>query len=81
MNFDSDKVDEAVLALLWLTSFQNRDTGARAAWRGHDWDALDRLHARGLIADPKNRSKSLTFTDDGAEQARRVFEKLFGKPE
>lgn len=36
MNFDPDKVDEAVLGLLWLTSFRHRDSEAWSAWRGHD---------------------------------------------
>jgi hypothetical protein len=41
---DADKIDEAVLALLQLTLHD----GARA-WKGHDWDALDRLHRKGMI--------------------------------
>ena len=42
MDYDRDKVDEMVLALLWLTP-----AGDGRAWKGHDWDALDRLHAKG----------------------------------
>ena len=41
---DSDKIDEAVLALLYLGMHERDPTmpGARA-WKTHDWDALDRL--------------------------------------
>jgi hypothetical protein len=38
MDYDQDKVDEMVLALLWLTQ-----TGDGRAWKGHDWVAMDRL--------------------------------------
>ena len=46
MEIDRNKIDKAVLALLWLTLHDER-----LAWKGFDWDALERLHARGLIAD------------------------------
>ena len=60
MEIDRDKIDEAVLALLWLTLHDER-----RAWKGFDWDALERLHARGLIADPVNKAKSVILTDEG----------------
>jgi hypothetical protein len=41
MDYDKDKVDEMVLALLYLTTFN--DGPGRRAWKGHDWDAMDRL--------------------------------------
>jgi hypothetical protein len=53
MNYDRDKVDEMVLALLWLTP-----AGDGRAWKGHDWDALDRLHAKGYISDPRKSLQS-----------------------
>jgi hypothetical protein len=34
MDYDRDKVDEMVLALLWLTP-----AGDGRAWKGHDWEA------------------------------------------
>jgi hypothetical protein len=39
MEIDEDKVDDAVLALLRLTLHDGQ-----RAWKGFDWDALDRLH-------------------------------------
>ena len=53
MEYDREKVDETVLALLWLTL-----EGDGRAWKGHDWDALERLHERGYISDPKSKAKS-----------------------
>ena len=75
MDFDESKIDEAVLGLLYLTSFE--EYGAARAWKGHDWDALSRLHAQGLIEDPRNRNKSIVFTSDGFARAKATFEKLF----
>ncbi len=73
--YDQDKVDEAVLALLYLTLHQ---PGPYLAWKGFDWDALDRLHAKGLIGDPKNKNKSVVLTDEGVADAAAAFQRLFG---
>ncbi len=77
MKIDPDKVDEAVLALLYLVSFES--AGLTRAWKGHDWDALNRLHEGGLLSSPKNKAKSVVFTDEGKLKAKRACEKLFGK--
>ena len=45
MDYDRNKVDEMVLALLSLTMMKD-GSGVRA-WKGHDWEALDRLHTAG----------------------------------
>lgn len=79
MNYDPGKVDEAVLALLWLTSFRETKDRARRAWKGHDWDALNRLCEQGCIGDPRSRAKSVMLTEAGAARAEASFEKLFGR--
>lgn len=76
MDYDRDRVDEAVLALLWLTMFE--DPPQTRAWKGHDWDALDRLHSKGLIGDPKSKARSVVVTEEGKERSRELFHKLFG---
>ena len=43
MELDTDKIGDAVLALLYL----GLHDGARA-WKGFDWDAMNRLHEQGL---------------------------------
>ena len=72
MAIDTDKIDEAVLALLHLTLHD----GARA-WKGHDWDALDRLHGKGMIDNPVSKAKSVVLTDHGLAESERLFRKLF----
>jgi len=73
MEYDREKVDEMVLALLWLTL-----AGDGRAWKGHDWDALERLHERGYISDPKSKAKSVAMTEEGERRARELFARHFG---
>jgi hypothetical protein len=75
MEFDENKVDEATLALLWLTSFQD-DYGTRA-WKSFDWDTMDRLHAKGFISNPKGKAKSIVVTEEGEQRSRELFEQMF----
>ena len=74
MNYNTDKIDDMVPALLHLTS--SRDRGTVGAWKSHDWDALDRLHEKGLISDPKTKAKSVILSHEGTKRARELFEKL-----
>lgn len=74
--FDQDKVDDATLALLCLT--MHRDEFSARAWKSFDWDTLDRLHEKGFIGDPKSKAKSVTVTEEGEEQAKQLFEQMFG---
>ena len=76
MDYNEDKVDDMVLALLHLTSFGHQ--GLVRAWKGHDWDALNRLHEKGLISDPKSKAKSVVLSDDGARKAEELFQTLCG---
>jgi hypothetical protein len=75
MECDKDKVDEFVLALLTLTLFEDR-RGLRT-WKGHDWDAMNRLHEKGYISHPKSKAKSVVMTEEGAKRAQELFEKHF----
>lgn len=77
MDYSEEKVDEAVLALLWLTSYQDGEYGRRAA-KGHDWDSLARLHKQGFIG-ALGTSKSITLSAEGEARARELFQRLFGK--
>ena len=72
MEIDRDKIDDAVLGLLWLTLHDER-----RAWKGFDWDAMDRLHEKGLIADPANKTKSVVLSDEGLRRAEELFHALF----
>lgn len=76
MDYDKDKVDEMVLALLFLTLHD----GCRA-WKGLDWEAMERLHAKGLIDDPVGKAKSVVLTEEGMARCRSLFIKHFGTSE
>ena len=78
MEIDKEKVDEFTLALLYLTTFKDKH-GPMRAWKGHDWDVLNRLHESGYIDDPVSKAKSVVLTDEGAERSKRLFEKHFIK--
>jgi hypothetical protein len=72
MNLDTDRIDEAVLALLYLGLHQRW-----RAWKGFDWDAMNRLHEKGYIGDPVSKAKSVVFTEEGLRESERLFRKLF----
>lgn len=79
MNPNQDKIDDAVLALLHLTSFPEGKGvfAVTRAWKGHDWEALNRLHQKGLISDPKSKSKSVMLSEAGQKRAEEFFHQLF----
>ena len=74
MAIDTDKIDEAVLALLQLTLHDEV-----RAWKGHAWEALDRLHRKGMIGDPVGKAKSVVLTEAGLAESERLFQELFEK--
>ncbi len=76
MTLDTDKIDNAALAILSLTLHD----GDRV-WKGIDWDITNRLFEKGLIYDPKNKAKSLTLTSEGITHARAVLAREFSKAE
>lgn len=77
MEFDTEKIDDAVLALLFLTRCD--DKFGVTAWKSHDWDALNRLHEKGYIGNPVSKNKSVALTEEGMARAEEMFWKLFGK--
>jgi hypothetical protein len=74
MEIDTDRIDDAVLALLHLTLHDESRN-----WNGFDFDALDRLHEKGMIENPVGSAKSVVLTAEGLERSRRLFESMFTK--
>ena len=72
MDIERYRIDEAILALLFL----GRHDGIRA-WKSFDWAAMEWLHHKGSISDPGGKTKSVVFTDDGMRQSEALFRKLF----
>lgn len=73
MKLDEEKLDRTVLALLHLGLHE----GTRA-WKGFDWDIMNRLHENGYISDPVGKAKSVMFTEPGLRESERLLEELFG---
>lgn len=71
---DEDKIDDAILALLYLTLHDRW-----RAWKGFDWRALGRLYEKGMIGDPVGKTKSVVFTDRGLQRSEELFSAMFGK--
>ncbi len=74
MDYVEQKVDDAVLGLLYMTLHD----GVRA-WKSFDWDALNRLYQKGCISNPVSKAKSVVLTDEGLKAAERLFNQLFAR--
>lgn len=72
MNIDKDRIDAAVLALLYLGLHDRR-----RAWKGFDWDAMNRLYDKGFIGDPVSKAKSVVFTEEGLRRSEEFFRQMF----
>ncbi|MGD8456178.1 MAG: DUF6429 family protein [Anaerolineales bacterium] len=75
MEYDKDKVDEVVLALLYLNSFP--EGNIVRAWKSFDWGAMDRLYEKGFITSPKSKAKSIVLTEEGLKASEKSFKKHF----
>lgn len=72
MAIDTDRIDDAVLALLSLTLHDQQ-----LASKGFDGAALGRLHGKGMIESPDASAESVTFTPDGLQRSKQLLEQLF----
>lgn len=77
MEYDEEKVDEYTFALLYLVT-HNREEGFGArAWKGFDWDTMNRLHEKGFILNPVGKAKSVGMSEKGFNKAEELFGKHF----
>ena len=76
IEYDKERVDEVTLALLYLVMHDEEEDGARA-WKGFDWDTMDRLHEKGFIGNPINKARSVRVSAEGYKRAKELFEKHF----
>jgi len=74
MDIDEDKIDEAALALMYLTLHDHC-----RAWKQIDWGVINRLFEKGLICDPVGKTKSVVLTDEGLKHSEELFKKHFSK--
>jgi hypothetical protein len=76
LEYNKNKVDEVVMGLLWLTMFE--DHGITRAWKGQDWEVMNRIFEKGWIHDPKGKARSVVVTEEGKKIAEEMFRKHFG---
>ena len=74
MEIDEEKIDKSVLALLQLTLH-----GEDRAWKGMDFEVMNRLHEKGYILNPVGKQKSVVLTDQGLAESDKLFKELFSK--
>jgi hypothetical protein len=74
---NTDKIDDYTLALLYLVTWERQEGLGARAWKGFDWDTMDRLHEKGYISDPKGKAKSVVLTEEGFKKAGELFQKFF----
>ena len=74
MEYDVEKIDEVILALLGALKFDNG-----RVWKRLNFGAMDRLHANGLISDPKGRAESVYLTETGMPRAKALASKYFAR--
>lgn len=77
MEYDKAKVDEYTLALLYLVSHDRQEGYGARAWKGFDWDTMNRLHEKGLISNPVGRAKSVVLTEEGFKRSEELFRRHF----
>ena len=69
MELDTEKIDQAVLALLALGTHEGYRT-----WKAFDWEVMTRLYQKGYISDPVGKAKSVLFTEEGLKESERLLQ-------
>lgn len=68
-----EQISKLTLLLLYLTSWKEQE--AQRAWKGYDFDVLNKLAEEGLIAQSKT-AKSVYLTAEGIQAAKKLEERL-----
>ncbi len=72
-HIDTSRIDDAVLALLWLGLHDK----SGATWKSFDWAAMERLHDKGFISSPVGKAKSVYLSEEGFARSKALFEAMF----
>ena len=76
--YDEDRADEAAMALLWVTAFQEGGEGAWHTSRELAGEILARLAQRGVVHGSSGNDR-LALTEWGRFRCQQAFEHLIGK--
>jgi hypothetical protein len=77
MEYDKDKVDEYTLARLYLVTHDRQEGYGARAWKGFDWETMNRLHDKGFISNPVGKAKSVAITEEAYKRAEELFRTHF----
>ena len=75
MATNTNKIDDAVLALLYLTIHDKSHASTSVAP-----EVLQRLHTSGMIEDPADSWDSVELTDEGLQRSKTLFNSMFTAP-
>lgn len=78
MTKPEEAVKELTMLLMYLTRFHEKDRFIDVndmAWKGYDFDIIDKLDDDNFISQGSHRSKSLVITEKGLEFSRELLEK------
>lgn len=80
---NEDRIDEAVLALMFLNLHGERgivpDAPIWWAWKSFDREAMARLHKKELISNPVGKAKSVVLTEEGRRRSEEAFYRMFAR--
>ncbi len=72
-------MEELTMMLIYLSHFTERDRLANSddkyAWKGYDFNILNKLDEKDYIRQGSHRSKSMYITKDGETRAKELMEK------
>lgn len=74
MELNTGKLDETVLALLYLGIHEENRT-----WKSFDWGTMNRLYEKDFISNPVGKAKSVLLTEEGLRESERLFKKMFSQ--
>ncbi len=63
MDIDAEEVEQAVLALLHLNTFDEKS--GKRAWKALPWGVMDQLHHKGYISDPATKTSPCGYQTQG----------------
>ena len=68
-----EQISKLTLLLIYLTGWEEKEVGASVhlAWKGYDFDILNKLEEDGLIEQSKT-AKSVYLTEAGLEAAKKL---------
>jgi hypothetical protein len=72
-----EQISKLTLLLIYLTSWQDKEsaTPVQRAWKGYDFDVLDKLEEQGLI-EKSRTAKSLYLTEQGIARGKDLEERI-----